>query len=441
MATRLRIECPKEVPLRKNVPITEIAVDITHEELFFSITNSRGFIQLANAIFARVSGYSIEELKGAPHSIIRHPDMPKTIFRIMWETIKAGYPFGGYIKNITSDGRYYWVYALVLPVENRYLSIRLIPRAQNIAQMERLYQRLCNIEQNSMADAEKELNHWLLGRDFINYHTWATSCLSSEIDANIGISSRAFPDHLDRLSFKPVSRTDLVASHTLNQVFKGYKFLHRNVIEWLRRVDSAIELHYDFQSILMVLNRELSKKVRMIKGQEDASSPNHEESLLMNNYRGNLRYFFETLKNTQFHRSAVLLHLSSMNTFVSHFFDYLKTESTANIPLSIDSIESLKVLTQSLLLSPKLLLKDYTQISNQIKNHFEYVDLIIKTCETQEVRIDNIRELVLESKEKGLHLQQHYESFGAHNFNDSNTFYQLLIGGELVLEGVSKYSA
>ncbi|MEY4615172.1 MAG: hypothetical protein RJB66_132 [Pseudomonadota bacterium] len=431
--------------MRKSIPITEIPVDISNDELFFSITNSRGFIQLANGIFAKVSGYSIEDLKGAPHSVVRHPDMPKTVYRLMWETIKGGLPFGGYIKNLTSDGRYYWVYALVLPVEQRYLSIRLMPRAQNIAHIERLYQRLINIEQVSVTDAEKELNHWLLGRDFINYHAWASSCLSAEIDANIGISSRAFPDHLERLSFRPASRTDLVASHTLNQVFKGYKFLHRNIIEWLRRVDSAIELQYEFQSVLMVLNRELSKKVRSFSVPEETipspTTTGNEDSLLMNNYRGNLRYFFETLKKTQFHRSSVLLHLSSMNAFVSHFFDYLKTESSADIPMSIDAIESLKVLTQSLLLSPKLLLQDYAQITSQIKNHFEYVDLIVKTCEAHHVRTDNVRDLILESKEKGLHLQQHYESFGTHNFNDANTFYQLLIGGELVLEGVSKYTA
>ena len=141
--------------VRKNIPIMDVAVDISNQELFFSITNSRGFIQLANMTFAKVSGYSIEELKSAPHNVIRHPDMPKTIFRVMWETIKAGFPFGGYIKNLTSDGRYYWVYALVLPVEQRYLSIRIIPRAQNLVAIERLYQRLCNIEQTSLNDAEK----------------------------------------------------------------------------------------------------------------------------------------------------------------------------------------------------------------------------------------------------------------------------------------------
>jgi PAS domain S-box-containing protein len=425
--------------MKKDIPIKDISIDITDEELFFSITNSRGFIQLANTIFSKISGYSVEELKGAPHSIIRHPDMPKTIFKVMWETIKGGYPFGGYIKNLTSDGRYYWVYALVLPVENRFLSIRLKPRVQSLQAIERLYQRLCNIEQNSAVAAETELNHWLLARDFITYHTWASSCLSAEIDANIGISSRAFPDQLARLSFRPASRTDLVASHTLNQVFKGYKFLHRNVIDWLKRVDHAIEMFYEFQAILMVLNRELSKKARSIRGIDDKIDRIHEESLLMNNYRGNLRFFFETLKKMQFHRSSVLLHLSSMNTFVSHFFDYLKSESSADIPVSIDSLETIKILTQSLLLFPKLLLQDQDQISNQIKNHFEYVDLIVKTCEEGQVRIDNVKDLILESKEKGLALLQHYDSFSPQTLSDANSFYQLLIGGELVLEGVARY--
>lgn len=426
--------------MRKNIPIKDIAIDLADDELFFSITNNRGFIQLANDIFAKVSGYSIEELKGAPHNIIRHPDMPKTIFKLMWDTIKGGYPFGGYIKNLNSDGRSYWVYALVLPLENRYLSIRLKPREQSIQAIERLYQRLINIEQTSAIAAETELNHWILARDFLNYHTWASSCLSAEIDTNIRISSRAFPDNLERLSFRSSTRTDLVARHTLNQIFKGYKFLHRNIIDWLKCVDQAVELFYDFQAELMVLNRELAKKTRSIHGPGGQNLNIIKcDSSLLNPLLGNLRFFFESVKKMQFHRSSVLLHLSSMNAFVLHFFDSFKSESTADIPLCIDSVESLKLLTQSLLLCPQIIHEDQHHISQQISNHFENVDSIIKFCEKAQVPVDNVKELIIESKEKGNVLLKHYSSFHPQALSHANSFYQMLVGGELILEGVARY--
>jgi len=426
--------------MNKSIPMPiDISVDVSkEEELFFSITNNRGYILLANTTFCKISGYSIDELKGMPHNVVRHPDMPKIIFHLLWDTIKSGQPFGGYVKNLASDGKYYWVYALVVPVEQNYLSIRILPRTQNIQSLERLYQRLSNIEKNSISEAEKELNHWILEKDFINYHAWASSCLASEIDANIAISTRAFPDRLERLAFRPNTKHDLIANQTLNQLFKGFKFMHRNVGDWLRKIDLAIEMLCDFQAILMVLNRELSKKSRAIMGTtKPILSDESDEFRLMENYRSNQKFLFEVLKRSQFHRSSVLLHLSSMNTFVANFFDYLKAESSVNVPMVIDSIESLKTLTKSMLYFPRSTLKDKEEISAQIKNHFECVERILIHCQNSEVGIENLNKLVLESKEKGTALLKHYESFDSKTLAEASNFYQLLISGELVLEGVT----
>jgi len=424
-----------------HIPLKDEIIEFSKEDdLFFSITNQRGLIQLANPTFCKISGYSREQLKGTAHNIVRHPEMPRIIFQLLWDTIKSGQPFGGYIKNLAADGRYYWVYALVVPVEQSYLSIRMIPRVQNIQSIERLYQRLCNIEKTSLIDAEKEFDHWLLSKDFINYHAWSSSCLSAEIEANIAISSRAFPDRLERLSFHPTSKTDLIANQTLNQVFKGFKFMHRNVGEWLKKVDLGIEMLFDFQAILMVLNRELSKKTRSIRINGKEKEISSTEFLLMENYRANLRFLFEIMKKSQFHRSSVLLHLSSMNAFIGNFFEYVKNESSVNVPMMIDSIESLKILTQSLLYFPKITLKDKEDISLQINNHFECLEQILRNLQNSDVTLDNINKLVSESKEKGMALLKHYETFDLKTLSEASNFYQLLISGELILEGVSNYA-
>ena len=94
----------------------------THDTLI-SETDRFGKILFANDAFCDVSGYSRNELVGSPHSIIRHPDMPKGLFQIMWETIKKGDVFRGVIKNLAKDGSPYWVYATILPVANHAADI------------------------------------------------------------------------------------------------------------------------------------------------------------------------------------------------------------------------------------------------------------------------------------------------------------------------------
>ncbi len=96
-----------------------------------SQTDTRGVIQYANPKFCEVSGYTLEELVGQPHNIVRHPDMPRETFKELWDTIKAGKIWQGEIKNRRKDGSHYWVLATVGPVRNEkgeiahYLSIRV----------------------------------------------------------------------------------------------------------------------------------------------------------------------------------------------------------------------------------------------------------------------------------------------------------------------------
>ena len=96
-------------------------VEVTFEELglenrsIISRTDLNGIITFANKAFCQLSGYEKNELLGKPHSIIRHPDMPKTIFKEMWATIKANQKWHGFIKNLRKDGKYYWTEAFIEP--------------------------------------------------------------------------------------------------------------------------------------------------------------------------------------------------------------------------------------------------------------------------------------------------------------------------------------
>ena len=98
-----------------------VKIDPIDEEVAFdggvmiTETDTAGIITYANRKFRELTGYSKEELIGAPHSINRHPDMPKAAFKGMWETIKQGKYWEGFVKNMTSDGKYYLVVVWIKP--------------------------------------------------------------------------------------------------------------------------------------------------------------------------------------------------------------------------------------------------------------------------------------------------------------------------------------
>ena len=118
------------------------------DDFLVSQTDAKGIIQFANDDFCKIAGYTLEELVGKPHNVVRHQDMPKAAFKDLWETVKSGKVWDGYVKNSTKDGGYYWVYATVYPMyddvtnQKLYMSCRRKPSAKEIAEAEALYKTL-----------------------------------------------------------------------------------------------------------------------------------------------------------------------------------------------------------------------------------------------------------------------------------------------------------
>jgi PAS domain S-box-containing protein len=84
-------------------------------DIIVSKTDIKGWITYANSVFCAVSGYTLPELIGAPHSLIRHPDMPRAVFKLLWDTILDRREVFAYVKNLSKSGAYYWVFAHVTP--------------------------------------------------------------------------------------------------------------------------------------------------------------------------------------------------------------------------------------------------------------------------------------------------------------------------------------
>ncbi len=124
-----------------------VETEVPKDELIISRTDLNGIITYANETFAHISGYEPEELIGKPHNILRHPDMPKRIFKELWNTIKAGDIWSGYVKNMRKDRGYYWVYAEVSGVYKdgrlvEYKSMRSwVPKEKRI-QMQNFYDKI-----------------------------------------------------------------------------------------------------------------------------------------------------------------------------------------------------------------------------------------------------------------------------------------------------------
>ena len=131
----------------RKVLVTELESPFPEGRLIVSRTDPEGIITHVNQSFIDMSGYSKEELLGAPHYILRHPDMPPLAFKGLWDTLAKGEKWQGYVKNLRKDGGFYWVKATVIAnVRNDkvvgYTSVRRKPSRQKIAECSSLYPTL-----------------------------------------------------------------------------------------------------------------------------------------------------------------------------------------------------------------------------------------------------------------------------------------------------------
>jgi len=138
-------------------------IQMKRDELIVSKTDLKGRITYGNAYFIEISGYSEKELLGAPHNILRHQDMPKVIFKLLWDRIQNKRHINAYVKNRTKDGNFYWVFANVTAsLDDRgnitgYYSVRRAPSQRGVDAMQRLYSTLLQAEASGGVAASLKL--------------------------------------------------------------------------------------------------------------------------------------------------------------------------------------------------------------------------------------------------------------------------------------------
>jgi len=138
--------------MKRNITPTKVERVMRDDDFIVSKTNPKGIITYGNPIFVEFSGYTEDELIGTQHNIIRHPDMPRAAFKLAWDTIGAGKEFFAYVKNMSKDGGFYWVFAHITPDFDAsghivgYTSVRRCPTRSAIDTISGVYAQMLAAE-------------------------------------------------------------------------------------------------------------------------------------------------------------------------------------------------------------------------------------------------------------------------------------------------------
>lgn len=148
---------------RSTTTPTGIELTFDPNEIIVSKTNTKGILTYTNKIFLDIAGYTEAEVIGQPHNIIRHPDMPRCIFELLWQTIAQGKEIFAYVINLAKNGDHYWVYAHVTPNLDKnmnvigYHSSRRVPRSDVMPTIKDLYALLLKIEKDHSGSPKEAL--------------------------------------------------------------------------------------------------------------------------------------------------------------------------------------------------------------------------------------------------------------------------------------------
>ena len=155
--------------------------ELGNNDFLVSKTDIKGHITYCNQLFMKVAGYSESELLGKPHNIVRHPDMPRIIFKLLWNRIQNKKEIFAYVKNKTKNGGYYWVYANVTASTDDkgniigYYSVRRKVNEQALPAVEELYTKLLQAESRGGMDASQKYLNNLLKEKGVSYDEFVTS--------------------------------------------------------------------------------------------------------------------------------------------------------------------------------------------------------------------------------------------------------------------------
>ncbi|MEK6658166.1 MAG: PAS domain-containing protein [Campylobacterota bacterium] len=418
--------------IKNNSTEQEARFDI--HELFFSITDNQSTIVSGNETFVRISGYAKDELVGQFHNIVRHQDMPRTVFKTFWDYLRADKPIVAYVKNRTKNGGYYWVIAAVFPLEDRYVSIRFKPSSALFTSIKEIYFRLLMAESKlEMPQSEMLLSELLNKLGYTDYNHFMNQALLTEL------LERKKLIQLNTSCIKEVDFDVSEFSLSMKSIFSSSKTLLNQYGKWFEKIDAFNKIKSMFEEksltlnylardiVLLSLNASISSyKLKDDGGKtfsvlaSDIRTNSKENDILIGNIYNLSQSLSEFLRETIFIVSSISLQMEMITFFIQEqvenktkiytkelskniqtLFELVKTnhEKLTELPLSMN--KSIKKTTSCLgELEQQIMYLGYIQVYGIIESarynddsqgfgkiFLQLKDLIVKT--TQEISLVN----------------------------------------------------
>ena len=327
-----------------------------HDELFFSRTDSKGIIEFGNEVFVRVSAYPRERLLRSPHNIVRHPEMPKAVFRLFWNSLLAGRPIAAYVNNLNARGEHYWVKAVAFPVRGGFLSIRLRPSSRYFDVVRDLYQDLLRHERSEGVDsALARLGELLREKGFTSYEAFMTESLRAELLAR-DLQLKARPAATGSGSLVQVRQAASQGSRTFLRLFLAVENFGRTKEVFVTHTRGVLESFHSISHLplnMTVIAEKLGSAGRTL------SVVSAEFKILSDQVESQLRGFIDSvelietgIRESSFGISALKVQMDMVEFFVNESlgniaagavsreagFDALRANQEHFLTLSRDSL-------------------------------------------------------------------------------------------------------
>ncbi len=228
---------------------TEKESPFTIDEIIISTTDKKGIITSGNDVFIRVSGYTLDQLIGSPHNIIRHPKMPRSVFKLLWDTISQDKCISAYVINRNAKGLYYWVFANVIPIEDGYLSVRIKPTTKIIETVKSLYAVMLSEEKKIGMDQTLGIAVSALQKlGFESYEHFMCTALIAEMKER---------DENAKINKKFIKRSDTKDSfiEVMTLIKQKCNFANTEIIQLFNKINQYQNIRKDFnQSTSVIIN-------------------------------------------------------------------------------------------------------------------------------------------------------------------------------------------
>lgn len=320
------------------------------KEMFFSITKHDSTLLSGNEVFIRISGYSENELVGSFHNIIRHPDMPKVVFKAFWDRLNGNNPVVAYVKNRSKDGKYYWVLAAVFPLDDTYVSIRIKPATRFFDIVKELYPTLLLIEkEDGIEESERALLKALNGLGYENYDHFMIEVLLAELRERRSISLSSDTEIENLILSSPLTVK-------LQPIYHDSIDLMERYARWFEKINLFSDTKISFEEkglklrqlareiVFLSLNASVSSYKMQVGGEifgvlaHDIRINAKENEALITNIHEVIHELSLTLNEVIFSVSAIYLQIEMVSYFIKELTEQNNEILNQNIEHNMDTL-------------------------------------------------------------------------------------------------------